>query len=531
MGCRKGGERPAKGALAALNEGLQQQIAELKKELHIAREENKRLLDTQVKLGEVTNNYLMLHYLNKNVHECRTTQKLWETYIHNIADKGFNYKKVWVLTPGDAGMLDCKMYLQNSNLTLQYIDPRQLDGFILAAIESKASNTSADNTSAAIPIVNNYGDVKGVLVVEKAYGITFEDIELLDVYAQQTVSTIENVTLNEKLIQYQDLLGQKLDQFVLLHYVSKEIHDTGNYYDVLEKYLRVSMSPVGFHFRESALYIVTERSWEKAVIAGNRLVMEPVSAMGDISQLVLGAWQEKVYQMDPSLRRLAFPLLAEGRVFAIMEIFHDTVITEEQVQTFEIFAMQTSSVLENRRLKLLLEGANEKLLRISMIDGLTGVFNRRRFDQVLEAQWRRSLTSSRPLSLIILDVDCFKSYNDTYGHLAGDQVLKQIAATLNAFADGQENLTARYGGEEFVVLLTDGGRENAVDLANSVRIAIEKLEIENKNSTVGPYLTVSMGVCCMIPSRQANAVDLILGADAALYRAKTTGRNRVEMAQ
>ena len=457
------------------------------------------------------------------------------------------------------------------------LDGEQLDDFITKAIALAAAQTSLDNTTAAVPIVNNFGVVRGVLITKKIYGITFEDLELLDVYAQQTVSTIENVTLNEKLIYFQDLLGKRLDQFVLLHYVSKEIHDTPHYHGALERYLRISRSPMGLNFKGSAMYIVGDAGLEKAVLVNDLLVMEPPVPITMVSKLVRQAQQTRCYQLDASQRQLAFPLLADGRVFAIMEVADDKVITDEQLQIFEIFAVQTSSVLDNRRLRMrleeiveertrelqqaydqlnqwnqtlerrvdertvelqaaktamedshaLLEAANAKLLRISMLDGLTEVANRRRFNQLLEEEWKRACEKERQISLIMLDVDCFKSYNDTYGHLAGDQILRLVAGTMETVAGDKNGVVSRYGGEEFAVLLPGFECASAVELAEQLRQAVETLRIENCSSTVGPYLTVSLGVYSLVPVAGSLPGDLIREADVALYRAKQAGRNRV----
>ena len=554
---------------------MDRQENDLARRLQTVEQENKRLLETQVRLGEVTNNYLMLHYLNKNVHNCRTTRRLWETYLRNITDRGFNYNWVWVVLPGESGEFETKIFLGDGRLQQETIDPAALELFVKKAIATGVSQTSPDNTQAAVPIINNCNEIKGVLVTEKRYGITFEDLELLDVYAQQTVSTIENVTLNEKLIYFQDLLAKRLDQFVLLHYVSKEIHDTLDYFGALEKYLQISCSPMGLGFKNSAMYIVGETGWQKAVLIENRLRIVALEATDIVNEMICRAQRERCYQLDISQRRLAFPLLADNRVFAVMEVIHDESITDDQLQIFQIFAVQTSSVLDNRLLRLhleeivdertqelkkaydqlnewnqtlekrveartrelqaakaaveeshcLLEKANAKLLRISMLDGLTEVANRRQFNQVLEQEWQQS--ASQEISLIMLDVDRFKIYNDTYGHQAGDQVLQLVAETMEEVAADLGGLVSRYGGEEFAVLLPGIERFAAAELAEKIRQAVEGLAIENRQSGETPLLTVSLGVYSMWSGNGASPGDLIQGADTALYRAKQNGRNQV----
>lgn len=176
----------------------------------------------------------------------------------------------------------------------------------------------------------------------------------------------------------------------------------------------------------------------------------------------------------------------------------------------------------------LLERANTKLQELSSIDGLTGIANRRYFDQILEREWKRALRYSRPLSLIIIDIDVFKAYNDNYGHLAGDECLKQVAQALHNGTKRSGDLTARYGGEEFAVILPETGEEGAYALAEELRLIIYSLSIEHAFSSVCGVVTTSLGVATMVPDCAMTSNMLIEHADKALYYAKQRGRNRVE---
>jgi diguanylate cyclase (GGDEF)-like protein len=173
------------------------------------------------------------------------------------------------------------------------------------------------------------------------------------------------------------------------------------------------------------------------------------------------------------------------------------------------------------------EALADKLVMISSKDGLTGINNRRRFDEYLENEWNRSARSKSPLSLILCDIDFYKAYNDTYGHLAGDDTLKKVASILEHYARRAGDMAARYGGEEFVILLPDTDAEKAVHIAEQIRASVEDLRVLHKSSQIHDYLTVSIGVATIVPAREQNPSTLINLADEALYRAKHNGRNRV----
>ena len=174
-----------------------------------------------------------------------------------------------------------------------------------------------------------------------------------------------------------------------------------------------------------------------------------------------------------------------------------------------------------------LERSNSLLERLSTIDGLTGIYNRRRFDEVLDLEWRRAIRTKAPISLIIVDLDCFKNYNDRYGHLAGDDCLRHAATIMNDVLKRPSDIMARYGGEEFAAILPGTPVDHAALLAEQMRESVEALDIDHANSFVSTCVTVSMGVACMTPSRGTLSSVLIAAADTALYEAKQSGRNRV----
>jgi len=166
------------------------------------------------------------------------------------------------------------------------------------------------------------------------------------------------------------------------------------------------------------------------------------------------------------------------------------------------------------------------LERLAHIDGLTELANRRRFDEIYGVEWQRARAAQRPLSLALLDIDCFKQYNDRYGHPAGDRVLRSVARTAASFMRRPVDLAARYGGEELVLLMPDTFAEQAAQIVTAIRQAIEHLTIAHDASVVAPVLTVSVGGATLDGAE--SAAELLDAVDSALYRAKHAGRNRVE---
>lgn len=182
---------------------------------------------------------------------------------------------------------------------------------------------------------------------------------------------------------------------------------------------------------------------------------------------------------------------------------------------------------ELMQLRLALETANQRLKRLVAIDALTGIANRRHFDRALDRELRRARRESLPLSLIFLDLDEFKRFNDTYGHARGDEVLREVARTLDETFRRGGDLVARYGGEEFAVVLPGVDGRRAELYAERLRRRIWRLGLGYQASTVADRVTISGGVATVPPGVAITADGLLRAADKALYRAKCQGRNRI----
>jgi len=160
---------------------------------------------------------------------------------------------------------------------------------------------------------------------------------------------------------------------------------------------------------------------------------------------------------------------------------------------------------------------------------LTGIPNRRNFDGFIDLEWRQAIRGGAPLSLIMIDIDNFKEYNDTYGHHAGDKCLKQVAKLLSASLKRPRDLLARYGGEEFVIVLPGTDEIGAYLIAKLLRSQIEALKIAHSSSSASKYVTISLGVATITPIKNSRPEEIIKKADQALYQAKQEGKNQVNV--
>ena len=170
---------------------------------------------------------------------------------------------------------------------------------------------------------------------------------------------------------------------------------------------------------------------------------------------------------------------------------------------------------------------NRTLHKNSITDELTGLQNRRYFKEASRMQWEMAVRNHLPLTLVMVDVDFFKLYNDTYGHVAGDECLKQIARAMQDTYTRSVDIVSRYGGEEFAILTTDSSFRESLAQAEILCAAVRAKKIEHEKSTVKPWVTLSCGLVHTIPSTDMKLEDLIVSADKALYEAKQAGRNRV----
>lgn len=231
---------------------------------------------------------------------------------------------------------------------------------------------------------------------------------------------------------------------------------------------------------------------------------------------------------------LTFPLVALGRPvgFLFFSSRQPRAYTNEHVQLLRQVAGEVSHILEKSRLydelletKVQLERANTTLARLASEDPLTGVANRRVFDQRLDEEWRRAQRAQGSLAVLMVDVDEFKAFNDRHGHAAGDRCLVEVVTALTSNLRRAGDLLSRYGGEEFAAILPETTVAAASRIAEVLRSAVEELRVPHGGSPVAPHVTVSIGAAAVYPAAGGDAAALVAAADAALYQAKAAGRN------
>ncbi|MGD8484384.1 MAG: diguanylate cyclase, partial [Thioalkalispiraceae bacterium] len=195
-----------------------------------------------------------------------------------------------------------------------------------------------------------------------------------------------------------------------------------------------------------------------------------------------------------------------------------------------IILMYLSAIKFHNRLakSLQIRFENEQL---ADMDELTGLYNRRSMDKYLASEWNRHYRSQKPLSLLFIDIDFFKQYNDTHGHAGGDQCLVEVSQLLKNNVQRSSDMVARFGGEEFAVILPETGEADAMQVAEKIHSGLTQLQIPHESSPVAAHVTMSVGVATMVPEQTDNSNLLLKMADEALYQAKNTGRDRVIKAE
>ncbi|MGV2826648.1 EAL domain-containing protein [Myxosarcina sp. GI1(2024)] len=204
---------------------------------------------------------------------------------------------------------------------------------------------------------------------------------------------------------------------------------------------------------------------------------------------------------------------------------------EGQIDLLQRLTTQLAIAIEQGLLYKQLQQANLQLKQLAMCDPLTKIFNRRYFERQLNLEWRRAIRIPASLSLLMCDVDCFKIYNDTYGHQQGDECLRLVAKTISVVVKRPADIVARYGGEEFAVILPHTPLRGAIEVAENIRAKIKELNIPHTNSTVNSVVTLSVGVANTFPNSEDNPALLIEAADQALYTAKNRGRDCIAVYQ
>lgn len=234
---------------------------------------------------------------------------------------------------------------------------------------------------------------------------------------------------------------------------------------------------------------------------------------------------------DPKDKSHAFEIGANDYLVKLPDKIELVARIRAYSKTYFLQMQRDAAYLEMQKLQEQLTESNEILQRLSTLDGLTGIANRRHFDATLQTEWKMGMRQKTPLSLIMIDIDFFKKFNDGYGHQGGDDCLKAVSQTLDETVSRAGDFIARYGGEEFVAILPSTDAKGAAVIAEQLRANVEAKHIAHAYSGVADHVTISLGVASIKPDSSATLENLIAKADEALYKAKEAGRNRFFIAE
>lgn len=375
------------------------------------------------------------------------------------------------------------------------------------------------------------------------------EFPLLDAVARQVEGAIANARLHEEV-------ARRAEQFELVSELMHAALDAEELEPVLG--LVVDRLRRRFDFLMVSIYLLdpfTSRLELKGMATRVAAPAAPIPALSigrgitgrslqlQRAQLVVDVRSDPGYVplFDETRAELAIPILFRGRSLGVFNFENDRpqVFTQEAVSLLQLVCDQLAGVVHlatlNRKLSETtdeleqsnrrLSEMNRALVELSTIDSLTGLANRRQFDRMLDLEWRRAIRAGTPLSLLLADIDFFKRYNDTYGHLRGDAALAEVAKALAGSFSRAGDVVARFGGEEFAALLPATALEAAMELAEQARVRVEARGIPHAGAEGGRPLTVSLGVTTLVPDVQASPTTLLEAADGALYAAKAAGRN------
>lgn len=360
------------------------------------------------------------------------------------------------------------------------------------------------------------------------------------------VVSFTNITL---LKQTEMLLRDQAERERMIHSIAQTIRQSLN----LEQVLTTTVAEVRYFLQTDRVVIYRFNSdWSGTIVAESVAAGWQPLLHQHIADTYFVANQNHAYrsesiQVTPNIytagfsqcyidlleelqvqAKLVVPIWQEKNLWGLLVAHHCRSPRNWQTLESELLvqlATQLTIAIHQAELYQQLQKAKDELEGIAILDGLTQIANRRCFDQQFQQEWERAKREQHPISLVLLDVDYFKLYNDTYGHQAGDDCLRQVAKAIGQAVKRPADLVARYGGEEFVVLLPNTTSGGAAKVAQAIQLAIQQLQIPHTQSDVSSHLTVSMGIATTIPSLEGSSTTLITSADQALYQAKKQGRN------
>jgi diguanylate cyclase (GGDEF)-like protein len=384
----------------------------------------------------------------------------------------------------------------------------------------------------SVPIIS-HGDVIGTISIHTDNAdrvFTAEETQLASMAARQVAAPIRNARLYEEEKRSRALA-------VRLQEAGRSITESLDLDDVLRKILDQLHEVVEFDagsiqlLEGDAMRVIAVRGHDDREIG----IVRPLESHGYNRRLAtspepliiglptdLDMWPKDDGASSEFRTVMGLPLIVHDNIIGAMSIDSRTpnAYSERDAEAAMAFARFASVAVEHARLY-------SSIVELAILDSLTGVANRRHFDAVLQTEWRRATRNHTQFSLMMIDVDDFKSYNDHYGHSAGDHVLHHVAQALRGSLQRAGDFIARYGGEEFVVLVPAADLSGASQHAEILRRRVEQLAIPHERAAAAPVVTISIGVATAFADNESGPASLLIAADQQLYEAKRCGRNRV----
>jgi diguanylate cyclase (GGDEF)-like protein len=346
----------------------------------------------------------------------------------------------------------------------------------------------------------------------------------------------------EKLNKKEDALGFYKESLHVLENCENRFYQIDTLISLGSYYIKQKEFDTGINYLNRALDYAEEMNADKKVYSAHLLLAECYEGCGNFAEAL--HHYKRFHEIE---RKVIADNLEEKLKVVVIEYKLDKLQKESEIYRLRnIELKQKNEIIESKIMQLAvsnerlnneinksvelqahLEQANKKLEHLSYVDELTEIPNRRIFNKVIKEQWNRCLQEAIPLSVILIDIDFFKNYNDNYGHLQGDECLWKVAKALEGSIKNSFDFIGRFGGEEFGIILPNTGYEYSILIAEQMRISVESLRIIHEYSSVSHYITISLGVTTKLPKKHMHYNELINASDKQLYKAKQEGRNRV----